>query len=359
MIPYYVLIFVPAVLMLFTDYVTYKTRGFDFKKLILSSFFLIFFIMLVCRDITIGVDLDNYEEMFLNCIDLGFWSSLDVYGVEIGYHALQCVIGMITDDFRWVMIIVAAFSTFPLFLMYQKESEYPYLTLILFATVAPFSMFFSGLRQACAMAFVVPIYYAIKNKKPLTFVLLVVFAVLFHKSAIVMIVMYPFYHARFGRNFSYLFLPLIGFCIMFNEQLLTFAFDVLASGYFDKYGEITNTGSYTMLILFIIFLIYSYAIPDDEALDDNTRGLRNFLYFLVFVQCFAPVHTVAMRMNYYYMLFLPILIPKLASSYDKNTERISSLSMIAMNVFFTAHYFIEMYTGADVLNIYPYEVFWK
>lgn len=359
MLPYYILILVPALLMVFTDHLTYKTRGFDFKKLILGSFFLLFFVILACRGIEIGVDLNNYQEMFEATASSDFFASLDNYGVEVGYHTLQYLVGLLTDDFRWMLVIVALFSTVPLWILYQKESEYPYLTMILFVTVAPFAMFFSGLRQTCAMAFVVPIYYLIKNKKPVWFVIVVLIASLFHKSAIVMLAMYPLYHIKFGRNFAYFFMPVTGLCLLFNKQLLSFAFNVLAGGYFDKYGEIANTGSYTMLILFIVFIVYCYVIPDEEALDDNIRGLRNFLYLMIIIQCFAPVHTVAMRMNYYYMLFLPILIPKIAASCERQTARLSELSLIAMNVFFTARYFVEMYTGEDILNIYPYEVFWK
>lgn len=359
MLPYYILILVPAVFMVFTDHLTYKTRGFDFKKLILGSFFLLFFIILACRGIEIGVDLDNYQEMFEMTLTRDFFASLDIYRVEIGYRILQYLVGLLTDDFRWVIVVVALFSTIPFWIMYQKESEYPYLTMILFVTVAPFAMFFSGLRQTCAMAFAVPIYYLIKNKKPVWFVIMVLIAALFHKSAIVMLAMYPLYHIKFGRNFAYFFMPITGLCILFNEQILRMVFDTFTEGYFDKYGEITNTGSYTMLILFVIFIVYSYVIPDEETIDDDTRGMRNFLYFIIIVQSFAPVHTIAMRINYYYMLFLPILIPKIAASYDKSTKRLSELSLIAMNVVFTARFFVDMHTSEDLLNIFPYEVFWK
>jgi hypothetical protein len=72
-----------------------------------------------------------------------------------------------------------------------------------------------------------------------------------------------------------------------------------------------------MLILFLIFTVFAYLVPDESKLDPDTIGMRNFLLLAVAIQMFAPLHSLAMRMNYYYIVFIPLLtvqIPALLRS---------------------------------------------
>ena len=80
----------------------------------------------------------------------------------------------------------------------------------------------------------------------------------------------------------------------------------------DEYSDISIklTGSYGSLILFIIYALFAYLIPDEKLIDRETKGLRNFMILVVCIQLFAPLHTLAMRFNYYYLLFIPLLISK-------------------------------------------------
>ena len=68
-------------------------------------------------------------------------------------------------------------------------------------------------------------------------------------------------------------------------------------------ASITQTGAFTMLMLFVMFAVFAFLVPDDATLDAETIGLRNFLLLSIVLQMFAPLHTLAMRMNYYYIIF--------------------------------------------------------
>ena len=97
---------------------------------------------------------------------------------------------------------------------------------------------------------------------------------------------------------------------MFNKQIFSVLGSLIVR--FTKYdASITQTGAFTMLILFAAFAVFAFLIPEDSALDAETIGLRNFLLLSVVLQMFAPLHTIAMRMNYYYIIFIPLLIPKI------------------------------------------------
>ena len=128
----------------------------------------------------------------------------------------------------------------------------------------------------------------------------------------------------------------------------------------EKYAKysIESTGAYTMILLFAAFVIYCYVIEDPEKTDKITSTLRNFLLFALAVQLFAPVNSVAMRFNYYYIIFIPLLIPKVIESCSEKYKFWAQLSHFAIVGFFTFYFFYTAHFGADILRVFPYVPFW-
>jgi hypothetical protein len=118
-----------------------------------------------------------------------------------------------------------------------------------------------------------------------------------------------------------------------------------------------------MLILFVLFAIVSYVLPDEELMDEETLGLRNFLLAAVVIQSFVPLHQLAMRMNYYFVLFIPVLIPKILKSCKASMSQAGYLSNWVFSIYFLVYYLDKLYTscstGISSLNTYPYRFFWQ
>ena len=352
MLPYYLLAGLPACLM-FLGKVANKNVS---KKKIILVFFALFVALLGCRDIVCGIDLGNYFLFFQDAAKTPFSNE---YELELGYVALESIVAWVAPDFQLFLLAVALFSLVPIFLLYRKESESPLLTIALFMTIAPFSMYFSGLRQICAMAFAVPAYYFSKRKKPICFWLTVALAMLFHQSAFILALLYPVYNLRIRRNSLFVIVPLLVGVVIFNEQIFEFLLGFLSESYIEKYSEYESTGAYTILIVLAVFALYSFFMPREIKLEDDVIGLRNILLLSVLIQCFAPVHFLAMRFNYYFLVFVPILIPKIANRSSLKNKPIARLSVVAMCCFFTIYFFYYAYTSEDILNIYPYVPFWE
>ena len=107
-----------------------------------------------------------------------------------------------------------------------------------------------------------------------------------------------------------------------------------------------------------MFAVYSYVFVDDEALDQETIGLRNLLLLSVVIQIFAMLHPLSMRMNYYFLIYVPILIPKIAKRCKQRYAMIVKLSVVVMTVFFLSYFVFMIVTDNDDLNIFPYVPFW-
>ena len=354
MLPYFLLFGIPAGYCLGRNWLNIKMT-YRRKEFVLNFFFGCFLVILMCRNITCGTDLRNYAAIFSDAVLSPFRNS---YEVEWGYNVLESIIGLFTKDYQVNLVILALISVIPIYIMYKKEVEIPYLTIILFLTVAPFSMYFSGMRQVVAMAFAVPVYYFSREKRILPSLLTVAASSLFHKSAWVMIVFYPVYHLQLTKKSLIWLIPGLVFTLAFNQQIFTVILHFMGDRYIEKYSTTTSTGAYSILILLIIFVVYSFLLVRDVSLDKNVVGLRNILLLTAVIQCFAPIHSIAMRMNYYFLPFIPILIPKIANRCSSKNRAMAKLSVIVLCLGLTAIYLREMYTGADILNIYPYVPFW-
>ncbi len=329
------------------------------SKAPIHLFFLIMLLLLALKDVSVGADTETYLQFFKSAMTNPFGYMVEKYGIEWGYHILEFVNARLFGSFQLFEVLLAFITVVPIWIFYAKNSENPYLSVILFATIAPFSLYFSGVRQAIAIAFVPLAFHFVKKKKLVAFILTVVFAFFFHQSALLLLLLYPIYRIRITRNFAFVMIPILFGILIFNQQIFNLMIRFLGEKYIERYAEMTATGAYTMLLLFIVFAVYCYFIPDESKLDAETKGLRNIMLLCVAIQCFAPIHTVAMRMNYYFLPLVPLLIPKIiAAAKDKN-QKLARMSVVVMSIFFTVWFFINAYTGADILHIFPYVPFWS
>ena len=274
---------------------------------------------------------------------------------ELGYKILNHIVGSITNNYQYLIAVTSLLCVYPLWYFYKKESEIPVLTIALFLVVAPFSMYFSGIRQAIAMSLGVFAWNAAKNKKIVRFVFWVIFAMLFHTSAFILLVLYPLYHIRITKRWLWFVLPAMVMVYVTKDRIFNFIIEFL----WKDYEGATETGSFMILILLIIFSIYSYIMVEDKALDNDTIGMRNLLLLSVVIQMFAMLHPLSMRMNYYFLIFIPILIPKIAKRCKKQFVNLSVISVTVMTLYFLYYFVNMMITDSDYLNIFPYIPFWN
>lgn len=355
MTPYFLLLGLPAFFSLFAKK---KKPGQKGSVVAIDTFFLIFLVLLSLRSMQCGADLKNYLVFFNQVKGIGLVDLFSVY-LEPGYFVLAKFTQVFSDSFQLLIALIAFLTVIPLWKMYRRESTSAYLTVILFATVAPFTVYFSGLRQILAVTLGIPAYYYTRKKKLVQFVLVVALAFLFHQSALLLFILYPLYHVKLNKNSFYFVAPAMLAVMLFGKQIFSFLLRFMGERYIQRYADITSTGAYTVLILMFIFALYAYILPDEKKMDADTLGLRNILLLCAAIQCFAPVNTIAMRMNYYFLIFLPILIPKIADAAKPNYKKLASMSVVVMNLVFTAWFFYNAYRGGDALHVFPYIPFWR
>lgn len=370
MIPYMLLLLIPAMFCFVA--VTKRDKSAlklgigknEFIKnnnLALPIFFVMLFVLLALRDKSVGRDLDNYKYIFdsVRADDLkNIWS----FDAEFLFKVLIWVVGLFTDDYQWFLATAALLTVLPIALVYCKDRTHSFVKIALFVNMSTFVMMFSGLRQSIAMAIGMFAFLMVRDKKPVRFLLLVLLALCFHTSAFMLIFMYPVYNITLKKKHLLFIIPAMLALFIFNDAV----FSVLLSVYNAFVGgdeSITQTGALGSLVLFALLAVFAYVIPDESKIDREVIGLRNFLLFAVALQCFAPLHSLAMRMNYYYILFIPLAIGKILQIPAPRFRQVARLGEIVIILFFVFEFVYGIYdsyiTGVSALDTVPYIPFWR
>ena len=367
MLPYLLLLFVSAVFPL----ICYKNSTISFdgeehnvlnekrNKMTVTLFFFGLFILLALRDISVGTDLKTYKRIFESCIYTSF-ENLSNMQWERGYTFFCKALSLISKDYRFFLIVVAVITIIPIYKLYSKEKRYPFLILILFVNMPCFLMMFSGLRQAIAISIGVLVYMAIENRKFFLSFLLILLAVSFHVSAVALFLFYPAYHFQIRTKHLIWIVPALIGVWCFRISILTSIFSVLPAKYIEFYGEVQQTGAYGMMILFLIFSIFSFVVLDENKMTKKDFFMRNFLLISTVAQFFVPIHGLVQRASYYFLIFVPTSILSVVKAPKRMLKDISNFAVIVLSAFFLFYFFCNaMFSKDNLLDVFPYKFFWS
>ena len=358
MVPYILLIALPVLVRMISKKYRFTSGGkllFETSTGSIDVFMAILLILLALRGTNCGSDTIQYLRLFNEYREQSIYQLLQGYDHELGYKVLNRIVGIVTENYQVLLVITSFMCVYPLWYFYKRESENNLLTIALFVSVAPFTMCFSGIRQAIAMSMGILAWYAARDKKLWRFIAIVVIAIQFHFSAFMLFLLYPLYYAKITLKWLWFVVPCMMAVYIFRMPIFNFLLTFMG----DEFGRATETGATAILLLLVMFALYSYILPEEKSLDTDVIAMRNMLLLSVVIQFFAMLHPLSMRMNYYFLIFVPVLIPKISNRSKKQYAQIARLSMIVMTIYFIYCYLSNVINDDDYLNIIPYIPFWK
>ena len=260
------------------------------------------------RDFSVGNDLVHYIPYFKEMGELPA-GCLHIANFEPGYVLINKILYKAGFGERGLIIFIAALIQIPIFYTIYKFSDDMLMSILWYFSFGEFIFTFSGLRQAIAMSICFAGFYFIKEKKFWPFFFTCLVAATFHKSALISLVVYPAYHIKISNKWLITMVCACLFVFTFSEELLGF----VTKYFYSSYGEVENTGAYTMVIAY--FGLYVLSFWNKEP-DDDYMGMRNILLILVLIYCFAPVSDVFTRVSFVMELYMCLFIPKIIASFN-------------------------------------------
>lgn len=221
---------------------------------------------------------------------------------EWGYIVFNKLISYINGSSQMLLISCAFVSLLPVgWVFYKKSPDAPF-SLAVYTSLPCFLILFSGLRQGIAIGLCFFSLLFIENKHPVRFVLTVCLAALFHKSAFLFLAAYPIYYFAIAPKLRlWVTVPALFFTFILRVPL----FKILSS-LIKTDPVMDNNGAITLLLVFItVYILCTLYAKSDK----RVNGYLNLFFCACFCQCFGGLYNTAIRVGYYFMIFLALLLP--------------------------------------------------
>lgn len=297
----------------------------------------------------IGADTIGYVRFFEDTIrEFSFIDVFDteIHRTEVGYRFYAKIMSFFTESYT-IYFLITAFILFGVLIRFaNKYTENPFVFLYMFMTLGTYSFYETGLRQALAMTTCLIAVDFVHNKKIFKFVITVLIAALFHKSAYIFLILYPLarlknQYLKLAVNGVAAIISLLGFTVFqgwFNELL----------GYDYEIEETGNGEIFAILVtLTVIFAMYILFNERGEKVGQDViveMALLTAIFWLL-----RLISRTAERISFYFMFGMYIYFSQ-TFKYDKDKLSVVFRILFVM-VFFALFALRNM--GAE------YKFFWQ
>jgi len=301
---------------------------------IIPSFVAVFFVSAFRGDFM--TDYVNYRNRFNSLLSIDFFDLFKYeHNIEFGYVLLNGFIQLFTDNSLYLFVITTIIILVCFYHQFSKYSTKIWLSLLMFITVGSYYASFNITRQIMVAAILFAGSKFLYERKLFKYILVVIVAFMFHKSALIMI---PFYFIlNFRINFRNLFL------FFATSTILVFFFDgfldIVQNFVYDNYTEDSYgmTGqSVAKTVLPVAFFIFS--LLNVRKLDSNNAMHRiwfNAIFFYSLFNVLALQVEMVERIGRYFAPYALLLIPYLFSKMQNKYLRfIYMMALIFMLVLY-------------------------
>lgn len=351
-------VYIVIYLLIFISSVFLYAKDFDKKKavrIISAVSFVLLTAMFALRHPSMGVDLGyggDYGYLWSFSDIAGFsWKEafvLQVQNYERGYILFNKLISVFSDNQQVFLGVVAFAGLLPIFYTIQKKMTHPDLAIYIFMGLPCFLMFFSGVRQAIAIGICFYAIQYIMDRKLIKFLITVLIATLFHTSAWVFLLAYPIYYipmTKARRMLSYAIIPII---YVFRYPLF-----VIFSVLFKENAVPDNNSAFTLFFVFTLVYVFCGLFSDES---EQTAGLKNIFFVACCIQALGGVYSTVMRVGYYFMVALVLLLPLLVVK--QTNKRNARIIKRVVTVCFVLFGLYSLYNGSWAQSN-PYRWFWR
>ncbi len=309
------------------------------KKYLVISACVILFLYAALRAHDLQPDIPVYVDYYNRYSKLSFNEIIDFFDSDQKdpfYYVFSWFFSRVFSDAQWWLAFVALAYIFAVGLIIYKESENPVLSFLAFLALAYFEFSLSGLRQTLALSFTVLSYFGIRNRNWKQFVILVLLASLFHRSALIFLIVYPIANTKVGKlHFVIAILAVALFLVgeapirSFLERYLV---DTQYEGYIERTVGLSMAGFIIQLAIFVFCYVY-YPVVSKKY--EHANILYNLAFIGLLFQLFSSMIAEVFRISMYFSVFNILLIPMVITA--EKDQKIRLLETLGISLIFIAY----------------------
>ncbi len=339
------------------------------RKHLIAMISLQMFLILALRDLSMGSDLVNYSGGFQFISSLSFSDLfkrlhliktaelVSPFAYESGYVVINKIVASLGGNFRFFLILHAAFCMWSFAHFINKYSALPYLSFAMLATLGFYEYSFGILRQTLALCILLWSIPYIQKRKPIKFLIIVFIAFTVHRAALIFIILYPIARLKITRktfkvSFFLWLLMLILVVPIFNNIIVPILKLIGKTTYLEGTLKFNS-----QIVIMIMLAILIYLFVDFKELNENKSSKIICYGYLLSI----PIEIVGLmndgiaRMVEILFIFAIVLIPNILYSYKQKDATLSYLGQGALYTLLLVFMIITLSSS----EIVPYLPFWK
>lgn len=305
------------------------------------------------RDINLGMNDTSliYLPIFSELSKLSISESFNFIknsNIEVVFYMLTRFYLIITNNYRIYLIILAMPLNFFVSRFIYKYSKIPFLSFIIFFSLNYFAMEFTLLKHCIALSILILSYDYIVKKDFKRFVLVVILAAFFHRTAIIFLIVYPLGNLKTGyKNISAIVISLFA-SVAIGKDILNVLILAININHYTKY---INADSNTLTFFFLNLFIYLFVIIFFKKYkkENEYNRLMNIFTIGICISTFATTIGESLRMSTYFTIYSLILLP---NAINVITQRVNKDIIIILLSFLLIMYFFLFTMNNNM--IYPY-----
>lgn len=392
MIIYIILLLV----LLLSSYIFKPHRSVKGKRNFLILMFGLIFFVNAARSPEIGIDLTKYYAPHYAQFAQIPWTNLQSITIsgdwELGFCIFCKLLTYISTNLQFFITVSSAIIVFPYGYFIYKNSEDIVFSTLFYIT---FNLMFSNMntiRQALAVSIVITGFSYLKDKKYVKYTIFVVFAMLFHKSALIAILLLIIDIIRLTRVRMILLLIALGvvpvvysllFDYLLNIPFLSNSYAVYESG-LHSIGYLNWNSLIQFLIPLVVFIgicVYlrpwrnietNQSLPKKVIIKNGVlkvsknRFYRSELsdsvvgygvYLATICRFFVFFVFVVGRLSQYFIPFILIAYPRIINSIESySVRRMAKLGMYC--ILFLFFFYIGFKSAGALYGTVPYRFYW-
>ena len=352
------LLYILIISVLFTKYKESNTK----KKLFLFMGFLPIILISSMRSNTVGVDTYQFTNAFLKIRHMAP-SQFYILRYEYGFTFFCWIIGKFFSNYEGLLIITSIFINMSVINFIYKNSKDIYLSTILYIICNFYFSYMNIMRQAIAIAIILLAYEKLKSNNKLLFIIYVLFASLFHSSAILALLYLPFYGKKISKKSISLIIisamlafvfgkNIFEFISKFSERLADYSDSIFASE--NYFGSLLDSAVYFISLIFgIVIIRYS-----KNQLAIGEKSNLGFFTYMMGLAVTMNMHVMRVsifnRFAHYFTIFIIIWLPN--TVFTLNNKKLHVLLKIIITVAFMMYWIIIMIYRPNWYGVIPYQL---
>ena len=263
-----------------------------------------------------------------------YMEGYDLLSSEAGFYYTMWLLGRVFENEQMAIIFSSLVITVATCFFIRRNSVDIPLSLTIYVCLTMFTFNMNGMRQAMAMSISLFAFEFAKQRRFIPFVLTVMLAMLFHKTALCFLPVYflPVLKNTAGNWLFYIFGLLM--CLLFVDRIIAGYFELSGEDY--SGSEAAEGGGLFVVLVYVgtiaITLFKSQILKKQSA---QMALMGTLAAFTAYLGRYVG-SDILERVSYYYYYFLILLIPEAFQALDeKDYKWVKLLFVVAALALFT------------------------